>query len=106
MPIAGGVARGVILGFDAKNAIGFQTRIDDIHIDLAETTGRVVRFTVRDDHVIESSAGVYIENRVQWADKFRTMTGLREDLYYGSDESTSKRIPVRSSRPSPARRAI
>jgi hypothetical protein len=77
-----------IFGFDAQNTIGFQTRTDDIHIDLAETTGRVVRFTVRDDHVIESSAGVYIENRVQWADKFRTMTGLREDLYYGSDEST------------------
>ena len=79
---------GHIFGYDAKTTIGFQTRTDDIHIDLAETTGRVVRFTVRGDHVIESSAGVYIENRVQWADKFRTMTGLREDLYYGSDEST------------------
>ena len=79
---------GNIFGYDAKNTIGLQTRTDDIHIDLAETTGRVVRFTVRDDHVIESSAGLYIENRVQWADKFRTMTGLREDLYYGSDEST------------------
>src|SRR5271169_6568327 len=75
-------------GFDARNTIGFQTRTDDIHIHLAETTGQVVRFTVRDDHAIESSAGVYIENRVQWLDKFRTMTGLREDLYYGSDEST------------------
>jgi len=47
----------------------------------------VVRFTVRDDHVIESSAGVYIENQIRRADKFRTMTGLREDLYHGSDES-------------------
>src|ERR1700739_1185811 len=79
---------GKIFGEDARTPLGFQTRIYDIHIDLAETTGRVVRFTVRDDHVIESSAGVYIENRVQWADKFRTMTGLREDLYRGSDEST------------------
>src|SRR5260370_28815352 len=79
---------GNIVGFDAKNTIGFQTGTDDVHIDLAETTGRVVRFTVRDDHVIESRAGIYIENRVQWLDKFRTMTGLREDLYYGSDEST------------------
>ena len=43
---------GNILGFDAKNTLGFQTRTDDIHIDLAETTGRVVRFTVRDDYVI------------------------------------------------------
>jgi len=58
---------GHFLGFDANNTIGFQTRTDDIHIDLAETTGQVVRFTVRDDHVIESSAGVYVENRVQWA---------------------------------------
>jgi hypothetical protein len=79
---------GNILGFNGQNRIGLQTRTDDIHIDLAETTGRVVRFTVRDDHVIESRAGVYIENRVQWADKFRTVTGLREDLYYGSDTST------------------
>jgi len=79
---------GHLFGIDAKNTIGFQTRTDDIHIDLAQSTGAVARFTVRDDHVIESSAGVYVENRVQWADKFRTMTGLREDLYYGSDEST------------------
>src|SRR5205085_6119872 len=39
---------GNILGFDANNTIGFQTRTDDIHIGLAETKGRVVRFTVRD----------------------------------------------------------
>lgn len=81
---------GNIFGFDAKNTIGFQTRTDDIHIDLAETTGQVVRFTVRDDHVIESSAGVYIENRVQWAEKFRTMIGLREDC-----EPASNRDPAR-----------
>jgi outer membrane receptor protein involved in Fe transport len=79
---------GNILGFDVQNTFGFQTRTDDTHIDLAETTGRVVRFTVRDDHVIEASGGVYLENRIQWLDKFRTVTGLREDLYYGSDEST------------------
>jgi len=49
---------GNILGYDAKNTIGFQTRTDDINIQLAETTDRAVRFTVRNDHVIESSAGV------------------------------------------------
>jgi hypothetical protein len=78
---------GDILGYNVRNTIGFQTRTDDINIQLAETTDRAARFTVRNDHVIESSAGVYIENRVQWAEKFRTMTGLREDLYYGSDQS-------------------
>jgi hypothetical protein len=79
---------GHVFDFDAQNTVGFQTRTDDIHIDLAETTGRVVRFTVRDDHVIEASGGLFIENPIQWLDKFRTVTGLREDLYYGSDEST------------------
>ena len=44
---------GNIFGFDAKNTVGFQTRTDDIHLDLAETTDGCVRFTVRDDHVIE-----------------------------------------------------
>src|SRR6266478_8424056 len=49
---------GNILGFDSPNTIRFQTRTDGIHIDLAETTGRVLRSRVRGD------------------------------LYHGSDEST------------------
>ena len=53
-----------IFGFDLQYTVGFQTRTDDIHVDLAETTGRVVRFAVRDDHVIEASGGLFIENRI------------------------------------------
>jgi len=30
----------------------------------------------------------FIKNQVQWLDKFRTVTGVREDLYSGSDTST------------------
>ncbi|MBV9829717.1 MAG: TonB-dependent receptor [Alphaproteobacteria bacterium] len=75
-------------GLDMTNTVGFQTRNDDIHVGLAETTAEVTRFTVRDDHVIESSAGLYVENRTKWLDKLRTITGLREDLYYGSDSSS------------------
>ena len=86
--VEGMVMRCIVAVPRAQNTVGFQTRTDDIHIDLAETMGRMVRFTVRDDHVIEASAGLYLENRIQWLDKFRTVTGLREDLYYGSDEST------------------
>ena len=97
---------GNVFGFDSQNTLGFQTRTDDMHIDLAETTGPVVRFTVRDDHVIESTAGIYLENRVQWLDKFRTVTGLREDLYYGSDESTLQANSGTIVQPSPAQRAI
>jgi hypothetical protein len=65
---------GNVFGFDAQNTVGFQTRTDDIRIDLAETTGRVVRFTMRDDHVIEASGGLFIENRIQWLDTSGRLT--------------------------------
>jgi TonB dependent receptor/TonB-dependent Receptor Plug Domain len=79
---------GSLFGLSTVNTIGFQTRIDDIHVGLAETTGRVVRFTVRDDQVLEASGAFYGENRTQWLDKLRTVVGLCEDLYYGSDTSS------------------
>jgi len=77
-----------LFGLDMTNTVGFQTRTDDIRVGLAETTDQVLRFTVRDDHVIESSAGFYVENRTKWLDKVRTVIGLREDIYYGSDTSS------------------
>jgi hypothetical protein len=79
---------GKLSGIDTQNTLGVQMRADDIHTGLAETTDRIVRFTVRDDHVIEASAGLYAENRMQWADKLRTIAGLREDVYDGEDQST------------------
>jgi hypothetical protein len=77
-----------MFGRDATNTVGFQTRTDDIRLGLAETTAQVERFAVRDDHVIESSVGVYLENRTKWLDYLRTVTGIREDVFYGSDIST------------------
>jgi hypothetical protein len=44
-----------------------------------------VRFTVRDDHVIESDAGICLEHSIQWFEKFGTMTGLRSGFFDGSD---------------------
>jgi hypothetical protein len=79
---------GELLGRASDHTVGFQTRTDDIDLELARTTARAVRFVVRDDHVVESSAGLYYENRTEWLDKLRTVTGLREDVFYGSDHST------------------
>lgn len=79
---------GTLFGAPSQNTIGFQTRTDNIHVGLDETTAGTVRFTVRDDHAIESSGGFYVENRTRWADKLRTLFGLREDVYYGSDTSS------------------
>ena len=90
--IVGGAASytrfGSLFDRQSDNTFGFQTRTDDIHLGLDQTTGRVVRFTVRSDRVIETSGGLYAENRTQWLEKFRTVAGLREDLFYGTDRST------------------
>ncbi|MBV9553409.1 MAG: TonB-dependent receptor plug domain-containing protein [Alphaproteobacteria bacterium] len=75
-------------GLEMTNTVGFQTRTDDIRLALAETTDQLTRFTVRDDHVIEASVGIYVENRTRWLDWVRTVTGLREDIFYGSDTSS------------------
>ncbi|MEC4595229.1 TonB-dependent receptor [Nitrospirillum amazonense] len=75
-------------GLDGQNTVGFQTRVDDIDLLLARTTERVERFLVRADNVLEASGGLYLENRTQWADKLRTVAGLREDVFYGDDDSS------------------
>jgi hypothetical protein len=81
-------AFGTLFGRDSSTTFGFDTRTDNVHLQLAETTATVVTGTIRDDHVIESSGGIYVENRTQWHDMFRAVLGLREDLFYGSDSST------------------
>lgn len=79
---------GTLFGAASTNTVGFQTRTDDIRLGLAETTDQVERFTVRDDHVIESSVGIYTENRTKWLAYLRTVAAIREDVFYGSDDST------------------
>ncbi|HXQ52515.1 MAG TPA: TonB-dependent receptor [Stellaceae bacterium] len=79
---------GSLFGFDTTSTIGLQARSDDVHAGLAESTDRMVRFTVRDDHVVETSAGLYGENRITWGDTLRTIAGVREDVFHGSDAST------------------
>jgi outer membrane receptor protein involved in Fe transport len=77
-----------MFGRDAEDTVGFQTRTDDIHLELNRATDQVPFLTVRDDKVDEVSGGLYGESRVQWLDKFRTVAGLREDVFYGTDRST------------------
>jgi hypothetical protein len=45
----------------------------------------VVRFTVGDDYVIEASGGLFIENRIQWLDKWRI--AARRGLKLGAASS-------------------
>ncbi len=78
---------GTLGGRQSNTTLGFETRTDFNHMALDETTGGIVRFAVRDDRVLETNGGLYAENRTQWSDWFRTIAGLRGDLFYGQDSS-------------------
>ena len=68
--------------FDVQNKIGLQTRYDDISpIGLYQTQDRQYVSTTREDSVKEGSIGIFGENTTQWLDKFRTVAGLRYDVY-------------------------
>ena len=64
-----------IFGRDSSFTVGIQGRNDDIHNGLYNTEGRVALSTVRKDDILETSIGVYVENRTQWLEKFRTEGG-------------------------------
>ncbi len=84
---------GDIFGRDMENTVGLQIRSDSIKNGLFQTVDRhrtdkidyaggTISGTTREDDVWETSLSPYVENKVQWADKFRTVFGLRMDYYY------------------------
>jgi len=81
---------------DMENTFGLQVRNDWIRNGLYQTQGRgrvdkaggALAATTRADDVIQTSAGLFWENKVQWADKFRSVVGLRGDVYHYDVDST------------------
>lgn len=70
------------LGRASDLTFGMQSRLDDIgNVGLYATTARQRWETVRQDRVRQGSISFYGENQTQWLEKFRTIVGLREDLY-------------------------
>jgi len=69
------------LGQEAINTVGVQLQNDHIRNGLHNTAQRQRLSTTRADSIIESSAGVFFENHVHWLDKFRTVAGVRADLF-------------------------
>ena len=61
--------------------LGLQVQNDNIHNGLYTTEARQRLSTIREDHIIETSAGVYVENTTHWLEEFRTVVGIREDYY-------------------------
>jgi hypothetical protein len=77
------------LNRDMENTVGVQLRNDNIFSGLFRTHDAQIFETTRQDHVAESSAGIYFENRIQWLEKFRTVAGLRTDFYDVSVDSNN-----------------
>jgi outer membrane cobalamin receptor len=72
-----------LAGMDSLFKIGLQARRDDIDpVGLFHTVDRQRIGTTREDHVVETSVGIYGEETLQVMDKFRTIIGLRGDQYY------------------------
>lgn len=83
-------------GRESETTLGLQLQNDNIHNALQTTMARQVIGTVRRDRIVEGSAGAYLENAARWLPWFRTVAGLRADVF---------RFDVRSDRPENSGRA-
>lgn len=95
--VAGLDARHTLLhewaGREIENTFGLQVRNDWIGNGLFQTqnrrrvdkvdaaTGALIPARTRRDDVTQTSVGLFYENRLQWAEKFRTVAGVRGDFY-------------------------
>jgi outer membrane receptor protein involved in Fe transport len=65
-----------------QNTIGVQVRSDDIGtVGLYHTRARQLLDTVRQDSVLQTSIGGYLQNEIAWTPWLRTLGGLRVDGY-------------------------
>ena len=73
--------KGSLFGRPSETTVGIQIQRDAIRNGLLRTKARQELSETRRDRFKETSVGVYVENTTHWADKFRTVLGLREDYY-------------------------
>jgi len=69
-------------GAPAVTTFGLQARSDSIDNGLFNTSARQRLSTVREDSIWQASLAPYLENRVRWTERFRTVAGLRADVYH------------------------
>lgn len=76
-----------------ETRIGLQVRSDSIRNGLFQTIARhrsdkvdydgmLIPATTRRDDIWEASVGPYLENRIQWFEKFRSVLGVRLDYFH------------------------
>ncbi|TWI64410.1 outer membrane receptor protein involved in Fe transport [Pseudoduganella lurida] len=86
--------RRVTTGFDASHAwhthtdtttstttLGVTAQNDNIHNGLYNTKARQVTATTRQDHIVETSAALWLENQTRWNPWLRSVAGVRADRY-------------------------
>jgi len=73
--------KSMLWGKDSENTVGLQLQNDNIYNGLYSTKARQRLSTTRQDHIVESSGGVFFENSTHWLEKFRTVAGVRGDYY-------------------------
>jgi hypothetical protein len=61
--------------------VGVEAQNDNIFNGLYRTAARTTLSITRSDHIVETSAGAFIENTTRWNSWFRTTAGLRADAY-------------------------
>ncbi len=65
-----------------QNVVAVQVRNDNItNVGLYKTAARQVLETVREDAVLQTSAGAYAQNETEWTPWLRTLAGVRVDGY-------------------------
>ena len=70
-----------LLGRSSENTVGAQFQNDNISNGLYGSVARQIVSTTRADQIVERSLGLYMENKTEWADKFRTVAGVRADNF-------------------------
>lgn len=70
-----------INGKNTDITLGAQLQNDNIFNGLHKTKARQQLSTVRQDHIVESSLGMYLDVSTRWTDSLRTNVGVRHDQF-------------------------
>jgi len=84
---------GSLFDFPVENTVGLQVRSDSIENGLFQTdrrrrtdkrdyAGGIIPATTRRDDVWEVSVSPYLQNSIQWSEKFRSVLGVRLDFFH------------------------
>ncbi|MDR2154838.1 MAG: TonB-dependent receptor [Burkholderiaceae bacterium] len=74
---------GTLGGMDMQNRLGVQGRYDALSpVGLYSSIERSRTDVISESQVRQGSLGLYVENIIQWTEKFRSVAGIRYDAYH------------------------